>query len=616
MKSALCLTLLLEISLSCAAASTNLPPAGEEILAGLRAGHPRLLGTTADWEALRARRATDPVLVDFLRRMEVLARDAAKEKPLVYRKEGKRLLAVSREAVRRVALWSFCYRVTGDAQFAQRAKQELLTVAAFSDWNPSHFLDTAEMSAAVALGYDWLYEALDPATRATLRQAMVEKGLKPGLGVKDRLPGWARADNNWNQVCFGGLTLAALAVGDEEPAVAAAVLRAARTNIHNGLSAVAPDGVYPEGPGYWNYGTSYQVVMLAALESALGTDWGLTASPGFLASATAQVRQVGPTGLAFNFSDGGEGVGVRPVFWWFARRMNAPGLLHEQQKLLAKLLDGSDRERRPERMLPFIALWSTDFSQLAPAPELSAAWHGDGVNPIATFRSSWSDPDALYLAFKGGSASGNHAHMDAGSFVFELDGVRWAVDLGMQEYYSIESKGWDLWDRAQNAQRWRVYRLNNYSHNTLTLGGQLHDVTGRARITEFNSTSGTVDLGEIFAGQAQRVTRRFTFGAADAVTIRDELSGLKPGTSVRWQMLTRAQVTPEKSTALLRQEGKALRATLRLPGSGGFQVSPADPPRDGVNAPNRKTRILHATWTAPADGTLSIEVELRRAAGK
>lgn len=615
MKLIVCLALLLGLSPSRAAASTN-PPPGEDILAGLRAGHPRLLATAADWEALRTRRASDPVLANLLQRIEALARDAAQENPLTYRKEGRRLLTVSREAVRRVALWGFCHRVTGDPKFAERAKQELLTVAAFPDWNPSHFLDTAEMSAAVALGYDWLHEALDPATRATLRRAMVEKGLQPGLGTNGRLHGWATSDNNWNQVCFGGLTLAALAIGDEEPAVAAALLRAARTNIHHGLSAVAPDGVYPEGPGYWSYGTSYQVVMLAALESALGTDWGLTASPGFLASASAQLRQVGPTGLAFNFADGGEGVGVRPAFWWFARHLNEPGLLHEQQKLLARSLSGSDRDRRPDRMLPFIALWSTNLSQPAPAPELGAAWHGDGENPIATFRSSWTDPDALYLAFKGGSASGNHAHMDAGSFVFELDGVRWAVDLGSQEYYSIEAKGWSLWDRAQNGQRWRVYRLNNYSHNTLTLGGQLHNVAGRARITEFNTTSGRVEMGEIFAGQAQRVTRRFTFGAPDTLTIRDELNGLKPGTSVRWQMLTRAQVTREKTGALLRQDGKALRVTLRAPGTGGFQVSPADPPRDGVNAPNANTHILHATWTAPANGTLDIEIELRRAAGK
>jgi hypothetical protein len=48
----------------------------------------------------------------------------------------------------------------------------MLAVAAFADWNPSHFLDTAEMTAGLALGYDWFAD-LSAATRATVRQAMI-----------------------------------------------------------------------------------------------------------------------------------------------------------------------------------------------------------------------------------------------------------------------------------------------------------------------------------------------------------------------------------------------------------------------------------------------------------
>lgn len=47
------------------------------------------------------------------------------------------------------------------------------------------------------------------------------------------------------------------------------------------LSAYGPDGGYPEGFHYWGYGTSFQVLLIAALESALGTDAGLSEYPGF-----------------------------------------------------------------------------------------------------------------------------------------------------------------------------------------------------------------------------------------------------------------------------------------------------------------------------------------------
>src|SRR5439155_17966731 len=118
------------------------------------------------------------------------------------------------------------FRLTGDARFAVRAKKELFTAAAFDDWNPSHFLDVAEMSLAFAIGYDWLYAQLAPGERATLKAAMLKHGLAfaPAAyaerGPADRHLWWATAPTNWNQVCNGGLLAAALALADEEPALA------------------------------------------------------------------------------------------------------------------------------------------------------------------------------------------------------------------------------------------------------------------------------------------------------------------------------------------------------------------------------------------------------------
>ena len=54
----------------------------------------------------------------------------------------------------------------------------------FPDWNPSHFLDTAEMSNAVGVGYDWLYDYLDEPTRKKVREALITLGLKPGINSR------------------------------------------------------------------------------------------------------------------------------------------------------------------------------------------------------------------------------------------------------------------------------------------------------------------------------------------------------------------------------------------------------------------------------------------------
>ncbi len=102
-------------------------------------------------------------------RIEADAKSLLNNPPLVYKKEGKRLLDVSRQAVQRILLWSVAYHLTGEHVYAEHAKQEMLNLAAFPDWNPSHFLDTAEMTTAFALGYDWLYDELDPQSRAMIR---------------------------------------------------------------------------------------------------------------------------------------------------------------------------------------------------------------------------------------------------------------------------------------------------------------------------------------------------------------------------------------------------------------------------------------------------------------
>jgi hypothetical protein len=42
----------------------------------------------------------------------------------------------------------------GGEKFRLRTIAELEAACALKDWNPSHFLDTAEMASAVATGYD------------------------------------------------------------------------------------------------------------------------------------------------------------------------------------------------------------------------------------------------------------------------------------------------------------------------------------------------------------------------------------------------------------------------------------------------------------------------------
>jgi hypothetical protein len=61
-------------------------------------------------------------------------------------------------------------------------------------------------------------------------------------------------------------------------------------------------------------------------------------------------------------------------------------------------------------------------------------------------RSEWENPQALCVAFKAGDNKANHSHLDLGSFVFDAAGVRWAMDLGADNYNLPGYFGKQRWD--------------------------------------------------------------------------------------------------------------------------------------------------------------------------
>ncbi len=230
--------------------------------------HPRLLATRDQLTNLPKSLDADPLrraLADAI----IREADSLQSAPPIERKLiGRRLLDKSRTCLERILILSTAYYLTNDTKYVDRCRQEMLAAARFTDWHPEHFLDTAEMTCALAIGYDWLYNQLDEPTRKEIRDAIVQKGLR--VPYDTEFNKWQRMTNNWGQVCHGGLTLGALAVAEDEPDLAAHTIDDTLKNLVVSIDAYAPNGGYPEGPGYWSYGTSYNVLLIAALESALG----------------------------------------------------------------------------------------------------------------------------------------------------------------------------------------------------------------------------------------------------------------------------------------------------------------------------------------------------------
>lgn len=587
---------ILSLLLVCAALSAY----AVDIQSVIARPHPRLILREGDMEAVRHAVEHDAAAAKYHRQIE-LAAEQFLEKPALERiKKGKRLLGVSREVLRRVSFCAYMYRYGGDIRYARRAEQEMVAAAQFSDWNPSHFLDVGEMSAALAIGYDWLYDVLSEESRRTIIAGITEHGLMAGQGRRAQ-------HNNWTQVCNAGLAMGAIATAESNPALAEEIIVQSIRNFAPTRKFYAPDGIYPEGYGYWEYGTWYQVLMVESLRSAGIDTEGIDRVPGFLRSAEYMDYMVAPSGRTYNFYDSGGGRNPsNPLLYWFARESgNYSVLWHERERM--KRLNAKRPARN--RMLSIAMLFLARCDRSNITKPTSNFWSGNGKMPLFICRD-----ESAYLAAKGGSPTDSHSHMDGGSFIYEWDKLRWAVDLGSQDYLSLESKGVKLWSRGQDAQRWDVFRLSPTPHNTLTVNGKKHIYEGRVTmLSTFNEAGrrgGTFDLTPILF-DVKRAVRTFEMNSRAEVMITDEVTADDETCNVRWTMSTNAQVSiTSRNCVLLEQNGRQLHLKLAdKQCKAKISVVENTPPHD-YDVANPDSRRICIDFKVPRNATRTLRVQL------
>lgn len=550
--------------------------------------HPRLLLLQEDERSLVQFIQSDSIWSLFQERTLQACERLLPIAPLEKIKIGRRMLNTSREALYRIFMLSYAYRTTGELKFAERAEKEMLYMAGYDNWNPEHFLDVAEMTMALSIGYDWLYEVLSPKNRAKIRKAILDKGLKPSMDK--RYNGFLDKTNNWSQVCNTAMAYGAIALMETDEKLCRKIMERSIEEIRKPMSSYGPDGAYPEGYGYWHYGTTYNVMLLAALETLYGNDFGLSAIPGFIKGGEYILHMVGPSCLPFNFGDSGSRMRLNTSLFWFARKTKNPALLRNECKLLLEIPNYDYEQYR--RMLPSIFVLGKDINLAnLPKPKVDM-FAAKNEAPVCLMRSSWKE-DAIYVGIKGGKASANtHTHLDAGSFVMDAQGVRWAVDLGPQEYNSLESKGIALWDNRANGQRWKVFRYNNFAHNVFSINDEMFNTEGRGELISCSDTperkEAIFDLTALY-NKIDKAERHVVLNGELEVVIEDRIKNGSQSSQLTWRMLTPANVEQVAGGFILRKEDKTLFVELPkdvLP----FAV-PATPDTD-YDEPNPNITII------------------------
>jgi hypothetical protein len=524
----------------------------------LRKSQPRLVLNAQTERNLRNKLKTDPVVQNMYKAIQLNAAEIQNEPLLERIQTGRRLLSVSREMLYRMNMLGMVYRIDKDPEVLARINDEVIAVCNFSDWNPSHFLDVAEMSMAVAIALDWTAGKLPKSTIELAKSALIEKGIKPSWPENGRNPGWAYGTNNWNQVCNGGMIAASIAIAEEDPELAAKTIHRALDGLPHSLVEYMPDGVYPEGSTYWGYGTSFSVTTAAMLESAFGTDFGHLEYPGFKESAVFRVLCNAPSGWYYNFADCGDKrseQGDITLAWFGTKTGNAS--FFEKERFLMPAGEMGKLSRLAGAALVWIAQYEEKGAEKVPT-----AWKGEGANPIVVFTGGENDPHNYYFGGKGGRGMVNHGNMDGGSFIFELNGVRWSIDTGNQSYHELEKTGFDLWGRCQNCERWTLLTKNNYGHSTITINDSLHRTEGLVTLTDFkagNNPEATFDMSATLGNLVAGASRKFVKDSPTSVVIEDDIKINDNTKEIKWHMLTTADVEIVDDGAILKQDGQTLK---------------------------------------------------------
>lgn len=524
----------------------------------LRKSQPRLVLNAQTERNLRNKLKADPVVQNMYKAIQLNAAEIQNEPLLERIMTGRRLLSVSREMLYRMNMLGMVYRIDKNPKVLQRINDEVIAVCNFSDWNPSHYLDVAEMSMAVAIALDWTAGKLPKSTIQLAKTALIEKGIKPSWPENGRNPGWAYGTNNWNQVCNGGMIAASIAIAEEDPELAAKTIWRALDGLPHSLVEYGPDGVYPEGSTYWSYGTSFSVATAAMLESAFGTDFGHFEYPAFKESAVFRVLMNTPSGWYYNFADCGDkrsAQGDITLAWFGTKTGNAS--FFEKERFLMPAEEMGKLSRLAGAALVWLAQYEEKGEEKVPT-----AWKGEGANPVVVFTGGENDPHNYYFGGKGGRGMVNHGNMDGGSFIFELNGVRWSIDPGNQSYNELEITGFDLWGRCQNCERWTLLTKNNYGHSTITINDSLHRTEGLVTLSRFKTgdkPEATFDMSATLGDLVAGASRKFVKDSPTSILVEDDIQINEKTKEIKWHMMTTADVQIVNGGAVLKQDGQTLK---------------------------------------------------------
>lgn len=361
-------------------------------------------------------------------------------------------------------------------------------------------LCSASNAEGLAVGFDWLYNAMTDGERQAIAVAVTNQVLdvySQGLSAAFVHSYWTMSLDNFNTAINSGAILAALAVADADgtpntTAFATDTFSLALISLQRSTANVfAADGGHPEGPTYTTFAFSHLQPAIDALRTALNST-GVIALPAL--GGRQMLDVVGPSNLYFNYADTAgctspsagcalsDGYEYGYALGWFARRSGDPALGYvavARAGLLTTPVWGTPGHYEPSGAR-WLMTWPTAIGSQA---DLDALPPSRLMNDsrVAFLRTGWAKPvtggvagaGSTFVAMKGCDNTlqqiikgTTHTHADCGGFVVDGGGVRLVTDLGSGPYLAQDPPYFSLhkWDAV-------FYEASTEGHNTLMFGG-------------------------------------------------------------------------------------------------------------------------------------------------
>lgn len=487
---------------------------------------------------------------------------------------------------------AYAYKLTGQSAYLVKVRKDMDKVSRLPNWDP-YGLAIGEISMAMGLAYDWLYYDLTLAERQQARKAMITNGIKMMYNNNNNI----KIVGNWNQINLGGVSVASMAVYEKDKTNTVNQIEKALSGNKNGVTGIySPNGNYAEGLGYWDYGGIFQATFLTCLEGIFGSTAGIKQVQGYMDSGEFALYMHGTMNTTFTYNDGG---GTSDPFlltsWWYAAQKNDPTLMYCEKRRLDNEKDEAykdtpiDGSEQPYRMLAPLVVMLRDFDmESRPVnPPTRELWYGHGEKPVAMVRKGWNfDETDVFLGIVGGFADAwqtsrtAHGHMDAGSFVFEAEGVRWSDDImrpGYGNWYAALKAESPRVYTAQEGLMWDTFHVSNLCHSTIvayandeSVKGKLHssdyNVDGSATIENVIDADGrqgvTLDMSAPMKGQVKSAKRTVELVNGTDVVVTDEITAMDDfECKLEWRMLSISSSTKTDSGVTLSKNGKTRKLT-------------------------------------------------------